>query len=124
MARSFDAMETLAAGEGEITLSTRAARRIATLIASEADAGTMLRVTVSGGGCSGFQYGFAFETEQRPDDIAVERDGIVALVDRVSAGYMAGSEIDYVEDLIGAAFQVKNPNAVSGCGCGTSFSLV
>ena len=124
MARSFDAMEPLAAGEGEITLSARAARRIAMLIASEADSGMMLRVSVSGGGCSGFQYGFGFEAEQRPDDIAIERDGIVALVDRVSAGYMAGSEIDYVEDLIGAAFQVKNPNAVSGCGCGTSFSLV
>ena len=124
MARSFDAMESLAAGEGEITLSARAARRIAMLIASEADSGTMLRVSVSGGGCSGFQYGFGFETEQRTDDITIERDGIVALVDRVSAGYMAGSEIDYVEDLIGAAFQVKNPNAVSGCGCGTSFSLV
>jgi iron-sulfur cluster insertion protein len=124
MARSFDAMESLAAGEGEITLSARAARRIAMLIASEADSGTMLRVSVSGGGCSGFQYGFGFETEQRTDDITIERDGIVALVDRVSAGYMAGSEIDYVEDLIGASFQVKNPNAVSGCGCGTSFSLV
>ena len=124
MARSFDTMEPLAAGDGEITLSARAAVRIAALIAAEADAGTMLRVTVSGGGCSGFQYGFAFETEQRSDDIAIERDGVVALVDRVSAGYMAGSEIDYVEDLIGAAFQVRNPNAVSGCGCGTSFSLV
>ncbi len=124
MARSFDDMETVAAGEGDITLSARAARRIAALIAEEADAGTMLRVTVSGGGCSGFQYGFAFETEQGPDDIAIERDGIVALVDSVSAGYMAGSEIDYVEDLIGAAFQVRNPNAVSACGCGTSFSLV
>ena len=124
MARSFDTLEPLAAGEGEITLSARAARRIAALIAAEADSGTMLRVSVSGGGCSGFQYGFAFETEQRPDDFAIERDGIVALVDQVSAGYMAGSEIDYVEDLIGAAFQVRNPNAVSGCGCGTSFSLV
>ena len=124
MAHSFDAMEPLAAGEGEITLSARAARRIAMLIASEADSGTMLRVSVSGGGCSGFQYGFGFETEQRPDDIAIERDGVVALVDRVSAGYMSGSEIDYVEDLIGASFQVENPNAVSGCGCGTSFSLV
>ena len=124
MARSFDTMEPLAAGDGEITLSARAAVRIAALIAAEADSGTMLRVTVSGGGCSGFQYGFTFETEQRPDDIAIERDGVVALVDQVSAGYMAGSEIDYVEDLIGAAFQVRNPNAVSGCGCGTSFSLV
>ena len=124
MARSFDTLEPLAADDGEITLSARAARRIAALIAAEADSGTMLRVSVSGGGCSGFQYGFAFETEQRPDDITIERDGIVALVDQVSAGYMAGSEIDYVEDLIGAAFQVRNPNAVSGCGCGTSFSLV
>lgn len=124
MARSFDTMEPIAATEGEITLSARAARRIAALIAAEADAGTMLRVSVSGGGCSGFQYGFAFETERRPDDIAIERDGVIALVDQVSAGYMAGSEIDYVEDLIGAAFQVNNPNAVSGCGCGTSFSLV
>ena len=125
MARSFDDMEPLAdGGEGGITLSGRAASRIAALIADEADPGTMLRVTVSGGGCSGFQYGFAFETEQRPDDIAIERDGVVALVDSVSAGYMAGSEIDYVEDLIGAAFQVRNPNAVSACGCGTSFSLV
>ena len=117
-------MESLAAGEGEITLSARAARRIAMLIASEADSGTMLRVSVSGGGCSGFQYGFGFENRTTAGDIAIERDGIVALVDRVSAGYMAGSEIDYVEDLIGASFQVKNPNAVSGCGCGTSFSLV
>ena len=126
MAQSFDTMEPLAAGagNGEITLSANAARRIARLIAAEADAGTMLRVSVSGGGCSGFQYGFAFETERRPDDIAIERDGVVALVDQVSAGYMAGSQIDYVDDLIGAAFQVNNPNAVSGCGCGTSFSLV
>ena len=124
MARSFDTMEPTAAGAGEITLSANAARRIARLIAAEADAGTMLRVSVSGGGCSGFQYGFAFETERRPDDIAIERDGVVALVDQVSAGYMAGSQIDYVEDLIGATFQVNNPNAVSGCGCGTSFSLV
>ena len=126
MARSFDTMESLGSGDGggPITLSASAARRIARLIAAESDSGTMLRVGVSGGGCSGFQYGFAFETARRPDDIAIERDGTVALVDRVSAGYMAGSEIDYVEDLIGAAFQVKNPNAVSGCGCGTSFSLV
>ena len=124
MARSFDAVESLTAGDGEITLSARAARRITVLIDEEADPGTMLRVSVSGGGCSGFQYGFAFETEQRPDDIAIERDGVVALVDQVSAGYMAGAEIDYVEDLIGASFQVRNPNAVSGCGCGTSFSLV
>ena len=123
MARSFDALEP-AAQAGPITLSARAARRIAFLIAGEAESDAMLRVSVSGGGCSGFQYGFALDTQQKPDDIAIERDGVVALVDRVSAGHMAGSEIDYVEDLIGAAFQVRNPNAVSSCGCGTSFSLV
>ncbi len=123
MAQSFDAPEA-PAGAGEITLSERAARRIALLIADGDESGTMLRVTVSGGGCSGFQYGFSLETEREPDDIAVERNGIIALIDRVSADYMAGSEIDYVEDLIGAAFQVRNPNAVSSCGCGTSFSLV
>lgn len=123
MARSFDVEEPVAQG-GAITLSARAARRIASLITNEAEAGTMLRVSVSGGGCSGFQYGFALDTNRAPDDVAIERDGVTALVDKVSAGYMAGSEIDYVEDLIGAAFQVKNPNAVSSCGCGTSFSLV
>lgn len=109
---------------GTISLSARAAARIATLIAHEAEPGTMLRVTVSGGGCSGFQYAFGFETEKKPGDIAIERDGVTAVVDEVSAGYLAGSEIDYVEDLIGAAFQIRNPNAVSSCGCGTSFSLV
>ncbi len=123
MARSFDALEPIAQA-GSITLSARAAKRITFLIADEAESGTMLRVSVSGGGCSGFQYSFAFETQQKSDDVAIERDGVVVLVDQVSAGYMAGSEIDYVEDLIGAAFQVKNPNAVSSCGCGTSFSLV
>lgn len=123
MARAFDVEEQVAR-EGAITLSARAARRIAALIADEAEPGAMLRVSVSGGGCSGFQYGFALDTNRAPGDVAVERDGVIALVDKVSAGYMTGSEIDYVEDLIGAAFQVRNPNAVSSCGCGTSFSLV
>ncbi len=109
---------------GEIGLSASAAKRIATLIAAEDKPELMLRVTVSGGGCSGFQYGFDFDSERRLDDIAIERDGVTVLIDTVSAGYMAGSEIDYVEDLIGASFRINNPNAVSACGCGTSFSLV
>jgi iron-sulfur cluster insertion protein len=123
MARPIELSEP-AVEAGPITLSANAAKRIALLIANEAEPGSMLRVTVSGGGCSGFQYAFGFETEKKPEDIAIERDGVIAVVDEVSAGYMAGSEIDYVEDLIGAAFQIKNPNAVSSCGCGTSFSLV
>ena len=80
-------------------------------------------MTVSGGGCSGYQYGFAFDDTRNEDDVVIERDGVVVLVDGVSAGFMAGAEIDFVTDLIGAAFQIKNPNASSSCGCGSSFSL-
>ena len=83
-----------------------------------------LRVAVKGGGCSGFQYGFAFDAGRQDGDIVIEKEGVTVLIDSVSAGYMAGSEIDYVNEVIGASFQVKNPNAVSSCGCGTSFSLV
>ena len=121
MARPIEAPAR--AASAPVSLSAGAAKRIAHLLRQEAAPGQMLRVTVSGGGCSGFQYGFAFDGERRADDIVIERDGVTVLLDPISAGYMAGSEIDYVEDLIGAAFQVKNPNAVSSCGCGTSFSL-
>ena len=107
-----------------ITISDQAAKRMAALTAEGEHAGLMMRVAVGGGGCSGFQYGFAFDAKRLDDDIIIKKDGVTVLVDSVSAGYMAGSEIDYVNDLIGASFQVKNPNAVSSCGCGTSFSLV
>jgi iron-sulfur cluster insertion protein len=83
----------------------------------------MLRLSVMGGGCSGFQYKFDVDRDQAEDDILIARDGITVLVDPVSLEYLAGSEIDYVDGLIGAAFKVNNPKAKASCGCGTSFSL-
>jgi iron-sulfur cluster assembly accessory protein len=83
----------------------------------------MLRVSVEGGGCSGFQYKFDMERTQAPDDVVIRRDGAAVLIDSVSLGYLAGSELDFVDDLIGASFRVNNPNAKASCGCGTSFAL-
>jgi len=105
-----------------VTLSERAARRIASILSKEAD-GTALRVSVSGGGCSGFQYGFDLDQSRTDDDLIVERNGAVVLIDSVSLPFVGGSEIDFVDDLIGQSFQVKNPNATASCGCGTSFSI-
>ena len=107
----------------QIAISESAAKRVAHLIETEARSGLMLRVSVSGGGCSGFQYGFSFDDTVNDDDRTFERDGVVAVVDEVSLELLAGSEIDYVEELIGASFQVKNPQASSSCGCGASFSV-
>ena len=98
-----------------VTISERAAQRIGEILKGE-PAGSMLRVSVEGGGCSGFQYKFGFEATQADDDIIVARDS-------VSLQYLAGSEIDFVDDLIGASFKVHNPQAKASCGCGTSFSL-
>lgn len=105
-----------------VTVSDSAARRIAEIVATEADK-KMLRVTVSGGGCSGFQYGFELDSTAGEDDLVIEKDGATVLIDSMSLMYMEGSEIDFVDDLIGAAFQIKNPNATASCGCGTSFSI-
>ena len=105
-----------------ITVSERAARRIGEILKAE-PAGTMLRVSVEGGGCSGFQYKFGMEQAKADDDLVIARAGATVLIDPVSVQYMAGSEIDFVEDLIGAAFKVKNPKATASCGCGTSFAL-
>ncbi|HEX5508620.1 MAG TPA: iron-sulfur cluster insertion protein ErpA [Pseudolabrys sp.] len=105
-----------------VTVSERAARRIGEILKRE-PAGTMLRVSVEGGGCSGFQYKFDMERSKAEDDIVIAHDGATVLIDPVSIGFMAGSEIDFVEDLIGASFKVKNPNATASCGCGTSFAL-
>ena len=105
-----------------ITVSERAARRIGEILKGE-PSGTMLRVSVEGGGCSGFQYKFDMERAKADDDLVISRDGAVVLIDPVSVNYMAGSEIDFVDDLIGASFKVKNPQAKASCGCGTSFSL-
>jgi iron-sulfur cluster assembly accessory protein len=107
---------------GQITVSERAARRIGEILKGEPP-GAMLRVSVEGGGCSGFQYRFDIDRDRAGDDLVISRDGATVLIDSVSVGYMEGSEIDFVDDLIGASFKVKNPNATASCGCGTSFSL-
>lgn len=111
------------AAEKAVQLSGAAAKRIADLIKEERTPGLMLRVTVSGGGCSGFQYGFNFDDTVNDGDRVFERDGIRVVVDDVSLDLLDGSEIDFVEDLIGASFQVRNPNATSSCGCGSSFAV-
>ena len=105
-----------------ITVSDRAAKRIGDILKGE-PAGTMLRVSVEGGGCSGFQYKFDVERAKAADDLVISRDSATVLIDPVSVNYMAGSEIDFVDDLIGASFKVKNPQAKASCGCGTSFAL-
>jgi iron-sulfur cluster assembly accessory protein len=107
---------------GGVTMTERAARRIRKVLEHE-PAGAMLRVSVSGGGCSGFQYGFEVERTRNPDDIVIERDGAVALVDEMSLPFLAGATIDFVDDLMGQSFRVDNPNATASCGCGTSFAI-
>jgi iron-sulfur cluster assembly accessory protein len=105
-----------------VTVTERAAQRIGAILRQE-PAGTMLRVSVEGGGCSGFQYKFDTERERTDDDIVIEQSGATVLIDPVSLNYMAGSEIDFVDDLIGSSFKVNNPKATASCGCGTSFAL-
>jgi iron-sulfur cluster assembly accessory protein len=106
----------------DITVTERAARRIGEILRRE-PLGTMLRLSVEGGGCSGFQYKFDTDSAQEADDIVVRREDALLLIDRVSLAYLAGSEIDFVDDLIGASFRVNNPKAKASCGCGTSFTL-
>ncbi len=107
----------------DIHFSQRAARRVREMLAAKGDAPPLLRVYVEGGGCSGFQYGFAFEEEAADDDIRVETDGVTLLVDPMSSQYLADATVDYIDDLQGSRFLVDNPNANSTCGCGSSFSL-
>ena len=106
-----------------VTMTASAAKRVAALMAQEGDGGLMLRVAVSGGGCSGFQYGFSFDDTVNADDRTFERDGVTLVVDEVSLDLLDGSEVDYVEELIGASFQINNPQATSSCGCGSSFAI-
>ena len=108
--------------QGTVTVTERAARRIGEILKGE-PAGTMLRVSVEGGGCSGFQYRFDVDREKASDDFVIERNAATVLIDPVSLEYMTGSEIDFVDDLIGASFKVLNPNVTAACGCGTSFAL-
>src|ERR1700674_4609468 len=105
-----------------VTISERAARRIGEILTGEAP-GAMLRISVEGGGCSGFQYKFDIDRARADDDIAIARGGATVLIDPVSLNFMAGAEIDFVDDLIGASFRGNNPKAKASCGCGTSFTL-
>jgi iron-sulfur cluster assembly accessory protein len=105
-----------------VVVTQRAARRIGEIAAGEPTT-PWLRVSVEGGGCSGFQYKFDLVGASDPDDLVIEREGAKVVIDPVSLQYMAGSEIDFVDDLIGASFKIKNPNATAACGCGTSFTL-
>jgi len=105
-----------------VTVSARAATKIAAILGKEPE-GAMLRVAVEGGGCSGFQYKFDIVREREDNDLVLKANGFDVLIDSVSVDYMAGSEIDFSDELIGAAFKINNPNATAACGCGTSFSL-
>ena len=106
-----------------INVSETAAAKITELLSEENKAGSGLRVFVQGGGCSGFQYKFDFDGAKAEDDLVLTRNGATVLIDPVSLQYMAGAEIDYVDDLIGASFKVNNPVAAASCGCGTSFTV-
>ena len=108
--------------ETPVTVSTRAAKQIAKIVAAEAKP-MMLRLSVSGGGCSGFQYNFTLDDKVADDDLVIAEGGIKVLIDSTSLEFLKGSEVDYVDDLIGAAFKVTNPNATASCGCGTSFAI-
>ncbi len=115
-------MTTDLATQGSVTVTERAARRIAEIVAAEPIT-KLLRVSVEGGGCSGFQYKFDLVGNSEPDDLIILRDQARVLVDPVSLGFLTGSEIDFVDDLIGASFKIHNPNATASCGCGTSFTV-
>lgn len=106
----------------QVTISDRAATRISAIVASDPE-NQILRVSVSGGGCSGFQYGFNLVSNPNGDDIVIENAGAKVVIDPVSFMYMAGSVIDYEDSLLGSAFRIHNPMAVAGCGCGTSFAI-
>ena len=112
----------MATSISEIALTPAAAARVAT-IAERQNKPAILRLSVEGGGCSGFQYKFGLADAPADDDAVAETDGVTLVVDSISLDLVRGAQVDYVESLGGAAFQVKNPNAASGCGCGTSFSI-
>ena len=106
----------------DINITDRAAQRIGEILATE-PAGAKLRISVNGGGCSGFQYGFDVDGERQADDLLLERGSASVLIDEVSLQYLKGSTVDFVDDLIGQSFRIENPQATASCGCGTSFSI-
>lgn len=120
---ALDGVDTMAHGaQSPISVSARAASRIRDILKTEPE-GAMLRVSVNGGGCSGFQYAFDIDQTRADDDLVIERDGATVLIDSVSVELLAGSEIDFVDELMGQAFRIHNPQAKASCGCGTSFSI-
>jgi iron-sulfur cluster insertion protein len=125
-ASPIDATENPAnpdAASAGVAISDGAVKRLRELTAAGEFAGMMMRVSVSGGGCSGFQYGFAFDDDKKDDDHVLERDGVTVLIDDMSWEFVVGSELHFAEELIGSYFTMRNPNAASTCGCGVSFSL-
>ena len=115
--------ESLAADTAPLVFTDSAAAKVADLVAEEGNPDLKLRVFVQGGGCSGFQYGFTFDEEVNEDDTRMQKNGVTLLIDAMSLQYLAGAEIDYKDDLQGAQFVIKNPNATTTCGCGSSFSV-
>jgi iron-sulfur cluster insertion protein len=113
----------LPAGADPIRISDTVVSKVAAMLADEADPALQLRIFVTGGGCSGFQYGFSFDDETKDDDLSIERGAIRVVVDAMSLQYLIGAEIDYEDTLEGARFVIRNPNAASTCGCGSSFSV-
>ena len=116
-------MAEIKARPDPVTVSERAAHRIGEILAREGQAGMRLRISVSGGGCSGFQYDFALDDQSEDGDVAIEQGGARVVVDGMSLMYLLGCELDYVEDLTGSYFRVSNPNATASCGCGNSFAI-
>ena len=112
-----------AEANSDLSLTDAAARKVMELILEEQNPGLKLRVYISGGGCSGFQYGFTFDENSDDDDVRVSRDGVTLVVDPMSFQYLIGAEVDYTENLQGAQFVIRNPNATTTCGCGSSFSI-
>jgi iron-sulfur cluster assembly accessory protein len=117
-----DALASATGDASDLVVTERAARRILKVLSTEVP-GAMLRISVSGGGCSGFQYVFSVDATRNDDDHLIERDGARVLVDETSLPFLKGSQLDFVDDLMGQAFKVENPNATASCGCGTSFAL-
>jgi iron-sulfur cluster insertion protein len=116
-------MAEIKARPDPVRVSERAARRIGEILARDGQPGTRLRISVSGGGCSGFQYDFALDDQAEEGDVAIEQGGAKVVVDGMSLMYLLGCELDYVEDLTGSYFRVSNPNATASCGCGNSFAI-
>jgi iron-sulfur cluster insertion protein len=120
---SFSPIPMKPAEQARVVFSDAAAAKVKKLVEEEGNPNLKLRVTVSGGGCSGFQYGFEFDENVADDDVQIENGGVIMLVDAMSLRYLAGAEVDYQEGLEGARFIISNPNAKSTCGCGSSFSM-